>query len=694
MNRYTQLSYSNFDLPMLQLPFEQLNELVGSFQKSKDEFDALSELVPKYIKDSKSDTELVGQIKSYQNQVVNQLADVAATGDVSEYRRQLTEAKKAIANMWKPGGAANALEQRYDQEQARIKEVTEFFKDNKLLQERFKKDYAYNNIEYDPDTGGFKSLGGQQYYKHYTEADINKWATDNIDKLKAEYLGEGYDVRALNDVTDLHSFIKKTGVTRERIQQIMLKTLPTEFIQSMYQDAATQKYFNPNAPDINPEVMSTVETKDKNGKIIKKQVLNLDNPVGKFISGIMDRAYTEIDVDRLQVKDDIELERRKIKMQKDADAPNYIPRELEIVNMPGGGIPELKFNLDDNGFIVEISPALRQRNSPYDMGLSTIENKTSKDKAIDLFRNGTLAKQIPEAGQVYERFKNEPWFKKLSDKAKAEYLIEATNQSTKLTRTTNIKANFYQDEKTINEKTNVIIGSKNALGEIKNRQIIMLDKNNTVISGPNNIQSIIEEYFAGDVEKFIASSKVKADIRGDNAFMPSGDYIDITYIDGKKVNTITVLATQDDPYQTSVRSTIFKGNSVLYGNYNTSVPFKTGIPRVDERWPEGIQTKRVTIYLDQDVDNMANQVLQTYQKNGYYIDPNGVRITNSNVIDQIVNQYKSEAERLRKSPKENTARNEIYVQNPVDGKLIGDSNFWREITQATETEAANYEFNR
>jgi len=84
MNRYTQLSYSNFDLPMLQLPFEQLNELVGSFQKSKDEFDALSELMPKYIKDSQSDTELVGQIKSYQNQVVNQLADVAATGDVAE----------------------------------------------------------------------------------------------------------------------------------------------------------------------------------------------------------------------------------------------------------------------------------------------------------------------------------------------------------------------------------------------------------------------------------------------------------------------------------------------------------------------------------------------------------------------------------------------------------------------------------
>ena len=135
-NRYTNLSYSNLnDLPLLSLPFEQLQGVLSASQQAKDQFDELSGLTPKYIQNSASDVKLAGTVKQYQNDVAAQLAEIAQSGDANKYRRELANARKNIVKMWQPGGAANALETRYaedlkDQAETKVEEV----KDQLLIQ--------------------------------------------------------------------------------------------------------------------------------------------------------------------------------------------------------------------------------------------------------------------------------------------------------------------------------------------------------------------------------------------------------------------------------------------------------------------------------------------------------------------------------------------------------------------------------
>lgn len=645
MNRYTQLSYSNFDLPMLQLPFEQLNELVGSFQKSKDEFDALSELIPKYIKDSKSDVELLGQIKSYQNQVVNQLADIAATGDVAEYRRQLTEAKKAIANMWKPGGAANVLEQRYDQEQARIKDVTEFFKDNKLLQERFKKDYTYNDIEYDPDTGGFKSLTGQQYHKYIPEAEITKWATDNIDKLKATYLRQyPGQRRALNDVTTLHEFITVTGVTPDKIADIMLNTLPQEFINSMYQDAATEKYFNPKLPDINP---APYRIEKVNGKNVR--VMNLDNPIGRLVQGMMGRAYEEIDIDRIQVKDEVEVERRKKLLEEVKTPPPQF--EVHTFQTNNTNVKEYDFKISSDGKIVNeylIEKIGGQLITPVP-GVNVYRALTGKEKspytnktAIEIFRSKEFQKKNPVFKDVYQRWKDDESFKSKSDTDKAKFLQEQANKviakmkvnaNTYDTPIGDLAVNIKQNEKT---KT---IGTDGTLGSIGGASIRIVRPDGTISSDVLSIDEVIAEFFGGDNKAFQEATSYMGQMRGSNAFnMPmvgggqfgAGKVFKSTwkqdggYMGKDKVKDLWIVVGADSYQAATYRSPIFEMQSPLLDpskemsdvirmeDYIPNTPENSQLIRlIKYTYPEGFRVRRKTVYPEDKVQEEIDRLTET-----------------------------------------------------------------------------------
>ena len=89
-NRHTNLAWSSLrDLPHLTLPYEQLDNLLGSQQAKIDITKAYTNLVPDYIQDSPSDRNLAGQIMKYLQDVKQQLADVAKTGNVGAYMQAL-----------------------------------------------------------------------------------------------------------------------------------------------------------------------------------------------------------------------------------------------------------------------------------------------------------------------------------------------------------------------------------------------------------------------------------------------------------------------------------------------------------------------------------------------------------------------------------------------------------------------------
>ncbi len=704
-NRYTRLSYSNLnDLPMLQLPFEALNNVVLKAQQSKDEFAQLSGLTPKYIQESETDRNLASSITTYQNQLTQQLTDLAASGNTSEYRRQLGNAKKAIVDMWKPGGAAYALEQRYSGWETEKKRIQEAMKDAPLVANFLQRSYKFNDIGYNPATREYKNLNPANFVRDVSEKEINEWFDKNHANIKDSLLQEGYSRKALEGVNTLHDFWQIKGVPYNRLVETFLNLFPEEYTQSIFQKEAAYQFFDPSRPA--PETSIFETTKDKEGNIVPKKdasgnyVLNSNNPVAKLIQGqAMAGTRRDIVHDRKVVKNDIALERAKLRLKREDEEANYVPRESEVFNMPGGGVKPLELKIDDKGNIVRASGqsigGMYQTLYPGSQVLSTTGNVSPpKEKAIDLFRNGTLAKQIPEAGQVYDKYKGEKWFQNLGDKEKAELLVEATNQAAKLTQTTNISANFPEGrnaEREIQNKTERIVGKGAALGDISNRTLYVISGNN-VSSEPVTVNDVIKDYFKGDTEAFIKATRYKADVRGDNAIMPSGDFVDFSYKKGKNVKTVRLLVGQDNTVQSHIRTPLFIGNSVLNQAQDKSLPFETGIKELDDLYPKGVQTKRKTIYLDEDYNNMAERIIDDFERDGFYINPDtGEKVTNKLAVQGIVNRYRSEAENLRRSPSKNTARNEVWVLDYATGEEIGNEQFWRDLNARLESEAIKYE---
>jgi hypothetical protein len=722
MNRYTQLSQSNLnDLPLLQLPFEALNNVVLKAQQSKDEFEQLSGLTPKYLQQSESDRKLAASVQGYQSQLAQNLTELAASGNTSEYRRQLGQAKRAIVDMWKPGGAAHALEQRHAGWEAEKKRIEDAMKDNPIVAQALTQGYKFNDIGYNPNQRTYNPLGQSVFVRDVPEKEINEWFDRNQGNIKDSLLNEGYSKKALEGVNTLHDFWQIKGVPFNRLVDTFLNLFPEEYTQSIFQREAAYRFFDPSRPTPETSVFQT--TTDKQGNVVRKTdskgnyVLNTNNPIAKLIQGqALLGERRDISHDRKIVKDDIALERAKLRLKREDEEAQYVPRATQEFNMPGGGIKPLDLNLDKNGLITVPSTPSGLRYNISDLDGSKIHSTQFASKygvnvkAIDLFRDGTIAKEIPEAKQVYDKYKNETWFKNLDDKKKAEVLIEATNQAAALTRTTSLTANFPEGDnakKEIENKTFRIVGKGEALGDIQNRPVYTIT-NGTVSSEPMSVNRIIDEHFGGDRKKFIESARFKSDIRGDNALMPSGDFIQVT-IPPKKgflgmgkegTKTITLLATEDNTIQAAIRAPLYMGNAVRYGSKDLSYPFETGVTlpngtKLDGEgglYPMGLQTQRRTIYKDDDYRQQAENVLSSYETNGFYLNPQtGERVTNKLAVQAIADQYRKEADRLKRSPKENTARFEVNVLDYATGQQIGDDAFWRDITRSLESEAIKYE---
>jgi len=129
-NRYTQLSYSDPNqMPMLSLPYEAMDQVLGQYQQRQDQFTTLSNLGFQFLQDSDTDVELAGQVQGYQDSVREEIAKAAQTGKVSDYQRALRGGLGSLMKLRTPGGPVAALEGRVQQMAAAKKKINKQFKD-------------------------------------------------------------------------------------------------------------------------------------------------------------------------------------------------------------------------------------------------------------------------------------------------------------------------------------------------------------------------------------------------------------------------------------------------------------------------------------------------------------------------------------------------------------------------------------
>jgi len=742
-NRYTQLSWGTLnDIPLLKLPIEALAGVMAVAEKEKEDFDKLSSLTPKYIKDSKSDVELANKIKGYQNQLTNDLSEIAAKGNANEYRRSLHDAKKQIADMWAEGGAANALETRYGTWAEMQKQIDKDFENNRRVGNYVKSSYKFGDIEYDPSMRTYKGLSSANYYRDIKDEDVSKWFTENIASVKKTLLDSGMSKDKVDKINTIRDYFQVKGVTHEKLMEVFQSVMPQDFKNSIYQKARAEKFYNPNLPDPS-QYMYQVEKDeegnakvDENGKPVYKErtVLNakgkpiIDNSTGKPITELIPDlsnplmrlyhgysvagSYKEIDHDRLVLKDFVELERQKFLLKKEFEAPEYIPREQAVTNNANAPAP-LELKLDANGnLLTGEATAYKASSNPLAGGTVAVTPKTKTDKdgkpikAIDLFRSGELARTFPEAADAYNHYKDDPWFKKLPDKEKAEVLVTAVNNARSGKAVGTITVNQVVDNKEgvvfKKGKTESIVGKEGSLGSIATRPIFLIDENNNVISDAKTSEDIIRDYFGGDVAAFTKATQFSGDLRGDNSVIPSGDVLTTNFNKeggwfgiGAKSGKVRLLVATDSHAQAAIRAPIFIGNSAANGNNKDSPPFRTGLASVDSAYPKGIQVTDRVFFRDVDLREQAKEIKEQFKKDGYYIEPvTNNRITNPNAVDAIVNGIISEAERVKKTPSENTVRHELWVKDPRTGEYIGTEKYWRDIVASLESQAAALEFGK
>lgn len=181
----TRLAPVTFELPKLQLPFEQMQAQIQGMQQEKDIYEQMKELSPQYVE---ADKPLVQAALKEVDDLVKGVSEGFATGRVSEAMKGLRDAKGVLSSMWKPTGVFGSVQGFYQDYQKALEEVKEFTKDNTDPAYR----YVYTNLVrqaaeegsgYDPLTGGRKSISTPNMMK---EVNVLKETDDFLKDWKAD----------------------------------------------------------------------------------------------------------------------------------------------------------------------------------------------------------------------------------------------------------------------------------------------------------------------------------------------------------------------------------------------------------------------------------------------------------------------------------------------------------------------------
>lgn len=519
-NRYTNLAWSSLrDLPHLTLPYQELDSILQSQQNKIDITKASTDLVPDYIKDSSSDRQLAGQIMQYQQGVKQQLADIAKTGNVPAYMQALNQVQEQVKRLYQPGGAADILKQRKLQDEGEKKRLYEFYKDKPDWADYAIKNRKYNDVGYNSQTGEFNNINTfGNTPVHVQPKEIDEWANRNLDNIKDSLLEDAeiskkVTRKQLDAITSVYDFWQLKGVPYEKIAFALANTIPKEYVQSLYHQAQVDRFYNPNMPELDPNIF----VKGDDGK----DKLNINNPVGRLLHGYALEGERK-NLEHNRIKDDNEVKLLKIKDQ--IENP-YIPPTsgyTEAVKNPLLiGLSEIKVIDGKPQPKTKLEEHIPQSQIIYGEDKYGVYKKTYTKDNISEQENDLIE-------GIKERYKTK-YSKDISDKQ----LEQAYNTLIEDRKSSAITFEQITDPKQLKNLNDRVLGSEKKIVNIGVRPVYFLDSSGNV-TRPMNAQDAIDRLGVENLDKGI-EGKISAD---NSLGLPSGDYATAIDKNGKFVTMI------------------------------------------------------------------------------------------------------------------------------------------------------------
>ena len=640
-NRYTNLSYSNLnDLPLLSLPFEQLQGVLSASQQAKDQFDELSGLTPKYIQNSASDVKLAGTVKQYQNDVAAQLAEIAQSGDANKYRRELANARKNIVKMWQPGGAANALETRYAEDLKDKETVRKAFENAPRIGEYILGTKQYNDVNYNAAQGTYSNVSRSTYHKNIEEKEINDWFDKNLGNVKDSLLNEGYSRKQIDGITTMHDFWKIDGVPFNKLVETFTNLFPQEYASSIYQREAANRYYNPSLPQVNPNIFQTEEKDGEQRVKLDKSgnyMLNTDNPIAQMIQGYSQLGERKtITHDRKFDDNEIALKNHESALRKQENQEQW--RMLNTLTVGNtGGVPAMNMTINDDGTMQETKTTASPMYGVPVRGLS-YSVKGGKN-FIQEVASGRLEKEYPGAQDLYNRFSKGDAFKNLSPKQQATYMQEQYNKLSQQQKTTDFTVYAPSDEKTLKNANAVLIGSQGRPGQIAQQTIYAFDPSKGIAGKPMSFTEMLNQYGLSS-EDWTKSASFYGNATSSNPLQPSGNII--TLVD-KKNNVVTIFASPESIAKESIKAPGYIASAPMYTAAKESQTFYTGIPEFDGQVQGGFRTRRLEVFATDQLESQKDQLTNMWL--------NG-KLSQKEYNNQV-RDIETNLDKLYRSPKEN-----------------------------------------
>jgi hypothetical protein len=187
MNRYSQLSFSDFsEIPLPQLPFEQLDAVLGQFQQQKDITDTLADQGFDHL-NKEPDQLYAKKVRGEIDQLRQSLVESAQAGDTSNYMADLKEAQQKLLKMRAPGGGIKALADRKAQFNEISKATADVLRESGADQEYINEVLSEIEVgDVENPYGGYNPIGDPNIGEYY---DLGKIVSDQLKNFKAEERG-------------------------------------------------------------------------------------------------------------------------------------------------------------------------------------------------------------------------------------------------------------------------------------------------------------------------------------------------------------------------------------------------------------------------------------------------------------------------------------------------------------------------
>lgn len=288
---------TTFQLPKLQLPFEQMQAQMQGFQQEKDVYDTMKDMSPSHVEGDKPLVQAA--IKQVKN-LVGDVSEQFASGKVSDAMRGIRTGKGVLSEMWKPTGVFGGVQAYYDEYQKALKEVDDFTKGNtdpayNYVYKRMVQESVKEGSGYDLKTGKRRSVSAPNMLKELDiiedfQKKFPNWKDySDISTKISRYSGtqlyqETTETVNRSEIEDAwNSYIKSPEVQAHlRIQAEYQSDIAGKENQDEYRKLLVQEAKN-NISEVNSRIKSIEDALNSN---VPASVRNAQRALGVKVDGV------------------------------------------------------------------------------------------------------------------------------------------------------------------------------------------------------------------------------------------------------------------------------------------------------------------------------------------------------------------------------------------------------------------------